>query len=87
MAYRLHYAPYPTRARVFGMRTNFIRARTTSRVGPSTDKILVRVPETSVGTDEAKFTRLNSSIKFKVTFRTVCFMGKLLMMDCRTYNR
>ena len=34
-----------------------------SVLGPSTDKILVRVPETSVSTDEAKlFTRLNSSV-------------------------
>ena len=42
MANRLHYTPYPSWARFTGSRTNFIRARTTSRHGPSTGEILVR---------------------------------------------
>ena len=42
MANRLHYTPYPSWARFSGSRTNFIRARTTSRHGPSTGEILVR---------------------------------------------
>jgi len=36
-ANRLHCTPYPSWARFSGLRTNFIRARTTSRVGPSTN--------------------------------------------------
>ena len=42
MANRLHCTPYPSWARFSGSRTSFIRARTTSRHGPSTGEILVR---------------------------------------------
>ena len=41
-ANRLHCTPYPSWARFSGSRTSFIRARTTSRHGPSTGEILVR---------------------------------------------
>ena len=41
-ANRLHCTLYPSWARFSGSRTNFIRARTTSRHGPSTGEILVR---------------------------------------------
>ena len=39
---RLHCTPYPSWARFSGTRTNFIRARTTSRHGPSTGESLVQ---------------------------------------------
>ena len=39
---RLHCPLYQSWARFSGSRTNFIRARTTSRHGPSTGEILVR---------------------------------------------
>ena len=38
----LHCTPYPSWARFSGSRTNFIRARTTSRHGPSTGESLVQ---------------------------------------------
>ena len=41
-ANRLHCTPYPSWARFSGSRTNFIRARTTSRHGPSTGESLVQ---------------------------------------------
>ena len=47
----------PTWARFLGTRTNFIRARTTSRVGPSTGKILVRY-----GYKAKSFIRQNLSV-------------------------
>ena len=42
LANRLHYAFYPSRAIIFGTRTNFTRTRTTFSEGPSTGEILVR---------------------------------------------
>ena len=41
-ANRLHCTLYPSWARFLGSRTSLIRARTTSRHGPSTGEILVR---------------------------------------------
>ncbi len=56
-ANRLHYTFYSSRVRFLGTRTNFIRARNTSRLGPNTGKILVWP------TGEARsFTRQNLSV-------------------------
>ena len=41
-ANRLHYKFFPSRVSISGTRTNFIRARTTFSVGPSTGEIWVR---------------------------------------------
>ena len=41
-ANRLHCTPYPSWARFSGLRTNFVRARTTSRHGLSTGESLVQ---------------------------------------------